>query len=552
MRRAKRLVSRRGTGARGKTKESYGCRFTLSIKKEFNMNKLLILILFFVFVCSMLGCVTVNIVRDTPKVSPPEQMKEAPIKEDTSGKYSASQKIQASKYETELQKGLDLLGRKQYGESIECFKALAIRHPEETKVQYYIALAYDESGDAREALLGYKGFVDIQTGDEVLVRKSRSRIRALKGGIADGLINAASVLAENHEYGGSLKRLEEAYDLKPSSALSRKIVELYDRHSLCSIAWKMSSLSDSLSEKSVSIVPFTNLAREETTEGSAVAMELKNELINMKKLEVYVRDDASVRAILKEIEFGSSGAIDEKSRKELGKLVSTGAIITGRIGYVADTFKINGWMINVETGKIIASKSVSVLGWNIADTDKYADFNVKVWMDRKEYRIGDPVMINVQTNKDCFVTLLNVRSNGEIWELFPNNYNQNNFIKANTRHTIPSSNDNFQLTVVAPSGQDYIKAIATSIPITREQISQVLAEDNSILVASADIVRQRGKSTFRSVSPSEMRGLHEILMRGVGTFPVQNGSHSYNNSGSIGYDTQFEFAVSTWSFVTKR
>jgi hypothetical protein len=81
----------------------------------------------------MLGCVTVNIVRDMPKVSPPEQMKEAPIKEDTGGKYSASQKIQASKYETELQKGLNLLGRKQYGESIECFKALAIRHPEETK-----------------------------------------------------------------------------------------------------------------------------------------------------------------------------------------------------------------------------------------------------------------------------------------------------------------------------------------------------------------------------------------------------------------------------------
>jgi hypothetical protein len=209
-------------------------------------------------------------------------------------------------------------------------------------------------------------------------------------------------------------------------------------------------------------------------------------------------------------------------------------------------------MINVETGKIIASRSVSVLGWNIADTNKYADFNVKVWMGRKEYRIGDPATINVQTNKDCFVTLLNVRSNGEIWELFPNNYNQNNFIKANVRCTIPSNNDNFRMAIIEPPGQDYIKAIATSIPITREQISQVLAEDNSILVASADIVRQRGKAAFRSVSPSEMRGLHEILTRGVGAFFDPNGSHSVNNSGSYGYDTQFESAVSTWSFVTRR
>lgn len=516
------------------------------------MNKLLILMISLISVCSMFGCVTVNIVKDAPKVLPAEQKNEAPIKEDTGDKYSVSQKIRISEYEAELQKGLDLLGQKQYGEAVESFKALAFRHPEETRVQYYIALAYDESGDEREALRCYKSFVDVQTGDEVLVRKSRIRIRELKDGIANGLINAASILAESHEYRGSLARLEDAYDLKPSSAVSRKIVELYDRYSLCSIAWKMSSLSDSLSEKSVSIVPFTDLARDETTEGSAVAMELKNELINMKKLEVYVRDEASVKAILKEIEFSDSGAIDEKTRKKLGKLVSTGAIITGRIGYVADTFKINGWMINVETGKIIASRSVSVLGWNIADTDKYADFNVKVWMGRKEYRIGDPVTINVQTNKDCFVTLLNVRSNGEIWELFPNSYNHNNFIKANVRHTIPSSNDNFELAIVAPSGQDYIKAIATSIPLTREQISQVLAEDNSILVASADIVKQRGKSAFRSVSPSEMRGLHEILTRGVGAFSNQNSSYSHNNSGSTGFDTQFESAVSTWSFVTRR
>lgn len=136
------------------------------------MKKILILIISLVSVCSMFGCVTVNIVKDAPKASPsphPEQKKEAPVKEDTGDKYSASQKTQISKYETELQKGLDLLGRKQYGESIECFKALAIRHPEETRVQYYIALAYDESGDERAALRCYKSFVDIQTGDEVLV-----------------------------------------------------------------------------------------------------------------------------------------------------------------------------------------------------------------------------------------------------------------------------------------------------------------------------------------------------------------------------------------------
>ena len=513
-----------------------------------HMKRLFALTLLLVILCSMFGCVTVNIVKDTHTVPPPPQQKQT-VPMYMEKEYSAPQKVDASEFEKDMKRGRDLLSRKQYGESIDCFKAIAIRHPRETKVQYYIALAYDESGDKREALRGYKSFVDIQTGNEVLVRKSRSRIRVLKDTIAEELIKAATVLVEDHEYGGSLERLEEAYDLRPSPATSRKIVELYDRYSINSIAWQMSSFGDLLSENSVSIVPFTDLAGEGTREGSAVAMELKNELVNMEELDVYVRDDASLKAILNEVEFGDSGAIDEKTRIELGKLVSTGAVITGRIGYVADTFKINGWMINVETGKIITSRSVSVLGWNIADTDKYADFNIKVWMDRKEYIIGDSVEINVQTNKDCFVTLLNVRSNGEIWELFPNSYNKNNFVRANTRHTIPSGKDNFRLAIVAPSGQDYIKAIATSVPITREQISQVLSEENSILVSPADIVRQRGESAFRSVSPSEMRGLHEILTRGVGVFPDPKGNLSYNNSDS---DTRFEYAVSTWSFVTKR
>lgn len=511
------------------------------------MKKLHGLILLLVILLQVLGCVTVNSVKVTHTTLPPEQKQVASSHKEQI--YSASQKADSSEFDIEITKGCDLLSRKQYVASIDFFKALAISYPYETKAQYFIALAYDESGNDGDALREYKIFVGTQTEDDVLTLKSRSRIQVLKGAIAEKLIKASSMLAEAHKYVGSLARLKEAYDLMPSSLISRKIIALYDKFSLSSIAWQMSSISDLLSDKSVSIVPFTDLSRREISKGNAVAMELRNELVNMGDLEVYVRDEDSIKAILREIEFGSSGSINEKTRKQLGKLVSTGAIITGRIGYVADTFKINGWMINVETGKIVSSRSISVLGWNIADTDKHADFNVKVWTDRKEYRIGEPLVINVLTNKDCFLTLLNIRSNGEIWELFPNSYNQNNFIKGNTSHTVPASNDAFQLAIVEPPGQDYIKAIATSMPITRDQIARVLSEDNSILVVPTAILRQDGNSTFRSVSSSEMRGLHQILTRGVGLLPDQ---HSNHNSDSDRYGTGFESAVNTWSFMTKR
>ncbi|ODS34111.1 MAG: hypothetical protein SCARUB_00784 [Candidatus Scalindua rubra] len=517
------------------------------------MNKLLILIISFVFVCPMFGCVTVNIVKDTHTVPPPppEQKKEAPVKY-TGEKYHAHQKTPSSKYDAELQKGLDMLSQKKCEESIDYFSSLTVKHPDKAKVQYYLAVSYDECGHVREALREYEEYVNMQSGDNIFARKSKNRIRELKDGIARELIKEARTLADGHKYEDCLERLEHAYDLRPPSAMANKIVEKYSRNSISLIAWKMSLHSDSLEEKTVSVIPFTNFNKEESTQGNAVAAELVDEFININKLSVYARDDDSIKNVLKELEIAGTGLIDERTKKELGNLVNTEAVVVGRVGYVDNTLKINAKLIHVETGRIIVSKNVNVLGWNVDDTDKYADFNIKVWMDRKVYNIGDTVTINLKSNRDCYVTLLNVRSNGKIWELFPNRYNQSNFIKANVRYTIPSNNDNFRLAIIEPPGKDYIKAIATSIPITKDQITQVLSKDTSILVASADTIMRGSDSAYRSVSPSEMRGLHEILTRGVGSFPISENDPEYKQVGYYESTPQFDHAVSTWSFETRR
>ncbi len=153
------------------------------------------------------------------------------------------------------------------------------------------------------------------------------------------------------------------------------------------------------------------------------------------------------------------------------------------------------------------------------------------------YNIGNTVTINLTSNRDCFVTLLNVRSNGEIWELFPNKYHPDNFVKANVRYTIPSVNDNSRLAIVDPPGKEYIKAIATSTPITAEQISKVLSEENSVFIASANKIRQENNSIFRPVSSSEMRGFHKILARGVDVLP---GAHSCARPNSDRIDSQIK------------
>ena len=539
------------------------------------MKKSIILIILFASFCFLSGCVTEQYVKKTPMVQPYELKEEKPIQKkngeytdtleshiskqetgpkkevsapvqtvrpdgkDTGEKCSSSQETVALKDETELQIGLNLLSQKRCSEAIDLFSSLTIRHPEATRTQYYLSFAYDKCDDIREALKGYEEYVDIESDDIVFIRKSKNRIRELRDKIAKGFIKEAQMLADEHKYKNSLEILDQAYDLRPSTVVANKIVEKYFTYSINSIAWDISVNSESLQEKTVSVIPFTSLSGEESEQGKAVAREIRNKLTNIQTLEVYERDDDSVKAILKEIEFGQSGSIDEETRKNLGKLVNTEAIITGQVGYATDSFEINGWMINVETGKIISAKKVKILGWNIKDTDKYAEFNINVWTDSKVYKIDDMVTINLISNRDCFVTLLNVRSNGEIWELYPNKYKPDNFTKANVRYTIPSVHDNFELAIVDPPGKEYIKAIATSVPISSEQIMEVLSEDNSVLITSANRVMQRNDSIFRSIPSSEMRGLHKILTRGVGILPGTNRTLEYK-------------AVSTWSFETRK
>jgi len=539
------------------------------------MKKLSILILLFVSFCLTSGCITEKYVRKTQTVPPHRLGEEAPIQKesvkyadtlepqlskqdvksvkdvpapvrtasqnekDTDDKYPSSHELTASKYETELQTGLKFLSQKKCSEAIDLFSSLIIRYPEETTTQYYLSFAYDTCGNVRDALNGYTEYVDLQPDNNVLKRKSRIRIQKIKDEIAEKLLKKAQRLADDHNYEHCLKRLEQAYSLFPSKVITNKIVERYTTYSIKSIAWDLSSHSNLIKEKTVFIIPFISLSGNGSEQGKAVAGEIRNELINLRALEVYVRDDDTIKAILKEIEFGqSSGAIGEKTRKDLGKLVSTGAIVSGSIGYIADTLKINGWIINVETGKIVSAKSIKMLGWKIEDTDKSAGFNVNVWADRKVYTIGDMITINVTSNRDCFLTLLNVRCNGEIWELFPNRFNPDNFVKANVKYTFPSVQDNFGLTIVDPPGKEYIKAIATSTPITAEQISKILQDDQSLLITSADRIMRGSGFVFRPVSSSEMRGLHKILTRGVGILPGNN---------KLKYK-----AVSTWSFETRR
>ena len=96
------------------------------------------------------------------------------------------------------------------------------------------------------------------------------------------------------------------------------------------------------------------------------------------------------------------------------------------------------------------------------------DLKVEVWCrgvaDRESstaYKIGSKIRICARATADCYLTLLNVGSDGELTVLFPNRLHQDNRIAGGRVYEIPDSGYAFEFTLEGPAGPDEVKAIVT-------------------------------------------------------------------------------------------
>lgn len=65
-------------------------------------------------------------------------------------------------------------------------------------------------------------------------------------------------------------------------------------------------------------------------------------------------------------------------------------------------------------------------------------FKVELKLNRHIFQSGEEVILNVKTTKDCYLTVLNLAANDSVYVLFPNKWQKDNFINANTRIDIPN------------------------------------------------------------------------------------------------------------------
>lgn len=88
---------------------------------------------------------------------------------------------------------------------------------------------------------------------------------------------------------------------------------------------------------------------------------------------------------------------------------------------------------------------------------------ISLHADKRHVRPGDPLALTFATNRDCYLTIMDMGTSGRIVRLWPNEYSgQDNFVKANSRRQFPSDQDQFRFTIAGPDGTERIIAYATT------------------------------------------------------------------------------------------
>jgi hypothetical protein len=131
-----------------------------------------------------------------------------------------------------------------------------------------------------------------------------------------------------------------------------------------------------------------------------------------------------------------------------------------------------------------------------------AEFTIDLKVDREDatYKIGDPIVFTFKTNKDCRLTLLNKTTSGTVQVIFPNEYHQDDLVKAGTTYRIPAENAKYIFKAKGPAGEDIVKAIA--------------ALDQVVLVNPADL-KPAGPFQEAKISEEQLTKQIEIALKPI-------------------------------------
>jgi hypothetical protein len=141
-------------------------------------------------------------------------------------------------------------------------------------------------------------------------------------------------------------------------------------------------------------------------------------------------------------------------------------------------------------GFVSASLHVGRPVWDALEGIIASDFDLKVSVEprRSDYRIGDRIRFLLRPERDCYVNVLNLGTDGTSHLLFPNAHSPNaNFIANGDLMALPDR-ETYSFEIAGPEGEDRILILATSLPVNllTEQPEQAITRVRSPFLSFSD------------------------------------------------------------------
>jgi len=86
---------------------------------------------------------------------------------------------------------------------------------------------------------------------------------------------------------------------------------------------------------------------------------------------------------------------------------------------------------------------------------------IELKTDKNTYRIGELIVFTIRASRECYVSLYDTTTQGEVFQIFPNRYAKNNLLDGNQVYRIPDTSDEFDFEVTGPPGIERVRVVGT-------------------------------------------------------------------------------------------
>ncbi len=98
-----------------------------------------------------------------------------------------------------------------------------------------------------------------------------------------------------------------------------------------------------------------------------------------------------------------------------------------------------------------------------SESVQYHDFPLRISTNAREYQENDLMVVTVEAERDCYLALYIINAKQAVTQIFPNKWQQNNFIKAGEAVQIPPPGAAFRFRMTGPFGTETLKVDVSTV-----------------------------------------------------------------------------------------